>query len=102
MATREELKALIDQLPEEKLGLASLNLESILHPPALNPESNSLDSAQKNSRSSYPSDSSNCRREAILVSSAVLVWSGEPGAWVPVDGKRTVNIATPGKRSVRT
>ena len=37
MATREELKALIDELPEEKLGLASLNLESILHPPAPNP-----------------------------------------------------------------
>jgi hypothetical protein len=37
MHTREELKTLIDQLPEEKLVLASLNLESILHPPAPNP-----------------------------------------------------------------
>jgi hypothetical protein len=37
MATREELKALIDQLPEEKLDLAGLRLESILHPPVPNP-----------------------------------------------------------------
>jgi hypothetical protein len=37
MATREELKTLSDQLPEEKLGLARLNLESTLHPPAPNP-----------------------------------------------------------------
>jgi hypothetical protein len=37
MATREELKALIDQLPEEKLDLAGLSLKSILHPPVPNP-----------------------------------------------------------------
>jgi hypothetical protein len=37
MATREELKALIDQLPEAKLDLVGLSLESILHPPAPNP-----------------------------------------------------------------
>jgi hypothetical protein len=37
MATREELKALIDQLPEEKLNLAGLSLEGILHPPVPNP-----------------------------------------------------------------
>jgi hypothetical protein len=37
MTTREELKALIDQLPEEKLNLAGLSLQSILHPPVPNP-----------------------------------------------------------------
>jgi hypothetical protein len=37
MSTREDLKALIDQLPEEKLDLAALSLESILRPPAPNP-----------------------------------------------------------------
>jgi hypothetical protein len=37
MATREELKSLIDQLPEAKLDLVGLSLESILHPPAPNP-----------------------------------------------------------------
>lgn len=37
MATREELKDLIDQLPEEKLDLAGLSLKSILHPAVPNP-----------------------------------------------------------------
>jgi hypothetical protein len=37
MATRAELKALIDQLPEAKLDLVGSSLESILHPPAHNP-----------------------------------------------------------------
>ena len=37
MATREELKTLIDQLPEAKLDLVGSNLESILHPLAPNP-----------------------------------------------------------------
>lgn len=37
MASRDELKALIDQLSDETLDLASSNLESILHPPAPNP-----------------------------------------------------------------
>jgi hypothetical protein len=37
MATREELKALIDQLPEAKLDLVGSSLESILRPPAPNP-----------------------------------------------------------------
>ena len=38
MLTRDDLKALIDELPPEKLDLARLNLESILHPPALDPK----------------------------------------------------------------
>jgi hypothetical protein len=37
MSTREDLKALIDQLPEEKLDLAGLSLDSILNPPVPNP-----------------------------------------------------------------
>lgn len=37
MASRDELKVLIDQLPGDKLDLARMNLESILHPPAPNP-----------------------------------------------------------------
>jgi hypothetical protein len=37
MASRDELKTLIDQMPEEKLDLVRMNLESILHPPAPNP-----------------------------------------------------------------
>ncbi len=37
MPTRDELKAIIDRLPYEKLDLAGLNLESILHPPVPNP-----------------------------------------------------------------
>jgi hypothetical protein len=37
MVTREELKALIDRLPEEKLDLAGLSLKSILYPHAPNP-----------------------------------------------------------------
>jgi hypothetical protein len=37
MSTRENLKALIDQLPEEKLDLAGLSLDSILNPPVPNP-----------------------------------------------------------------
>jgi hypothetical protein len=37
MPTREDLKALIDQLPEEKLDLAGLSLDSILNPPVPNP-----------------------------------------------------------------
>jgi hypothetical protein len=39
MATREELKALIDQLPDAKLDLVGLSLENILHPPAPDPRS---------------------------------------------------------------
>lgn len=38
MASRDELKLLIDQMPEEKLDLVRGNLESILHPPARNPK----------------------------------------------------------------
>lgn len=37
MASRDDLKTLIDQMPEEQLDLARMSLESILHPPALNP-----------------------------------------------------------------
>ena len=37
MASRDELKTLIDQMPEEKLDLVRMNLESILRPPAPNP-----------------------------------------------------------------
>ena len=37
MATRDELKPLIDQMPDEKLDLVGVNLESILQPPAPNP-----------------------------------------------------------------
>jgi hypothetical protein len=37
MALRDELKILIDQMPDEKLDLVRMNLEDILHPPALNP-----------------------------------------------------------------
>jgi len=38
MANRDELKALIDQMPDERLELVGLNLESILHPPTRNPQ----------------------------------------------------------------
>ena len=38
MVPREELKTLIDQMPEEKLDLVRMNLESILHPPVPNPK----------------------------------------------------------------
>jgi hypothetical protein len=37
MATRDELMSLIEEMPEEKLDLVRMNLESILHPPAPNP-----------------------------------------------------------------
>lgn len=37
MASRDELKTLIDQMPEEKLDWVRMNLESILHPPDPNP-----------------------------------------------------------------
>jgi hypothetical protein len=36
MPTRDDLKALIDQMPPEKLDLVRMNLESLLHPPAPN------------------------------------------------------------------
>ena len=35
MVSRDELKILIDRLPEEKIGLVRNNLEYILHPPVL-------------------------------------------------------------------
>jgi hypothetical protein len=38
MPTRDELKAIIDQMPPEKLDLVHMNLESILHPPVLHPQ----------------------------------------------------------------
>jgi hypothetical protein len=38
MPTRDELKALIDQLPDEKLEMVRINLESIQHPPIPNPK----------------------------------------------------------------
>lgn len=37
MATRGELKTLVDQMPEESLDLVQANLQSILNPPAPNP-----------------------------------------------------------------
>ena len=37
MATREELKALIDQIPDGQLDSVNANLNYILHPPAPNP-----------------------------------------------------------------
>jgi len=37
MPTREELISLINQMPEAKLDLVRVNLESILNPPAPNP-----------------------------------------------------------------
>jgi hypothetical protein len=37
MMTRDELKTLIDQMPEEELDLVRVNLERIMHPPASNP-----------------------------------------------------------------
>jgi hypothetical protein len=38
MPTRDELKAIIDRMPPEKLDLVHMNLESILHPPVLHPQ----------------------------------------------------------------
>jgi hypothetical protein len=38
MPTRDELKAIIDLMPPEKLDLVRMNLESILNPPVLAPE----------------------------------------------------------------
>jgi hypothetical protein len=38
MHTRDELKALIDQMPPEKLDLFQMNLESILNPPVIAPQ----------------------------------------------------------------
>jgi hypothetical protein len=38
MPTRDELKAFIYQMPPEKLELVYRNLESIIHPPVLDPQ----------------------------------------------------------------
>ena len=38
MPTREELKSLIDHMPEAKLELVQVTLESILNPPRLDPQ----------------------------------------------------------------
>jgi len=54
MAPRDELKSLIDQIPEDKLKSVRMNLESILHPRPSNPVIEKMERRSEEIRKQLP------------------------------------------------
>ena len=54
MPTREELKSLIDQMPEAKFELVRVNLESILNPPRPDPRMEKMQRLSEEFRAQLP------------------------------------------------
>ena len=102
MPTRDELKAIIDRLPYEKLDLAGLNLESILHPPVSNPRIEQFRRRSEEFQKQLPERLKQLQAQSDPSVIRGFAWLGGPGAWVRSGEKRTVNMPTPGERIVRT
>ena len=102
MPTRDELKALIDRLPYEKLDLADFNLESILHPPISNPRIEQFRQRSEEFQKTVT-------RTTQAIGGAKRPWC-HPRFWhvwgdreLGFGAARSVrSICTPGKRIVRT
>jgi hypothetical protein len=64
MPRRDELKTIIDQMPPEKLDLVHMNLESILHPPVLDPQIEQIMRRSEQLQRELVNASPSCRLDA--------------------------------------